>query len=715
MGMIDNDDFLRVLTQNTLPKCGKYDNSIKDTVHYYNVPFGFDIETTSTYAQSEKFAFMYEWTIGVLIEDKPYITYGRDWDGLLSLLTKMIKILGVTPTNRIVIYVHNLSYEFQFCRKYFDWLKVFAVDERKPITALTAQGVEFRDSYILSGYSLAKTAKNLTTHKIKKLVGDLDYKLVRTPKTPLTDKELEYCNNDVEIVLYYIAEQINQYADLSKIPLTNTGRVRTFCRNNCLHSAKSHRKDSVGKKNRYRELMRELSLTADDYLQLHQTFMGGFTHASMLHSGETLEKVSSYDFTSSYPYVMLSEKFPMSRPIPVENVSHETFKKMVEDEETGLIFVAKFINLRSKITFESYLSESKCKLSGGIINNGRVYSADICITSITDVDFRIIRQCYEWDTLEVANIKKFYMEYLPKGIIESIVTLYEKKTTLKGVEGMETEYLLSKGMLNSVYGMCVTAVLRDNITYADDWGLEKVNPETAKEQIESYNTSKKRFLYYAWGVWVTAYARLNLWSGILNCKDDFVYADTDSIKILNGDKHIDYIKWYNRNTERKLQKMCEFRKIDYRRLKPRTIKGVEKPIGVWDFEGEYSRFKTLGAKRYLYTDSEGKNYLTCAGLSKQNGLSYMEKMAKDKKCDVYDLFTDELYIPADKTGKNTHTYIDTPQTYDVIDYLGNHCICSSQSSVHLSECEFTLSISKQYNKFLLSLRAGYLDTGDKML
>ncbi|MGC7960564.1 hypothetical protein, partial [Salmonella enterica] len=81
-----------------------------------------------------------------------------------------------------------LGYEFQFMRKYFDWLEdgLFAVDERKPIKALCTYGIEFRDSYILSGFSLENTAKNLTTHKVKKMVGDLDYSLIRTHLTPLT-------------------------------------------------------------------------------------------------------------------------------------------------------------------------------------------------------------------------------------------------------------------------------------------------------------------------------------------------------------------------------------------------------------------------------------------------------------------------------------------------------------------------------------------------
>lgn len=139
------------------------------------------------------------------------------------------------------------------------------------------------------------------------MVGDLDYKLIRTSQTELSEKELGYCNNDVEIVIDYIEEQIAQYGNITKIPLTNTGRVRQFVKNKCLHSSTDHRRESTGKQQRYRELMKECSLSSDEYTMLKRCFMGGFTHASMKWSGETLENVASIDFTSSYPAVMLSE------------------------------------------------------------------------------------------------------------------------------------------------------------------------------------------------------------------------------------------------------------------------------------------------------------------------------------------------------------------------------------------------------------------------
>lgn len=693
----------------------KFDNYSKTVKKYFNVESAFDIETSSVMLENEqKFAFMYEWTFG--IKDKNFICYGRTWEEFKDLCRQLQEYFLLDSEHILVVYVHNLSYEFQFMRKYFNWLDVFAVDERKPVKALCSYGIEFRDSYILSGYSLEKLAENLVSHNIKKLVGDLDYNLTRTHITGLTENELAYCNNDVEIVLAYINEQIEQYGSITKIPMTNTGRVRNFVKDKCYFTEKNHRKSSKGKYQRYKELMNELTLTTGEYTMLKRCFMGGFTHASMLYSGKLLHDVASIDFTSSYPYVMLSEKFPMSKPEKVKPTK-EQFLKWVNDDNVGLMFVVRFKGLQSKLSFETYLSESKCDvLENPIINNGRVFKADTIQTTITDIDFKILYKCYTWDSIEIANVHKFYMQYLPKSILLAIVELYEKKTTLKDVSGKEVEYLVNKGMLNSVYGMCVTDIVRDNISYKDDWQLEKYTIEMMNEQIEKYNSSSNRFLYYPWGVWVTAYARKNLWNGILEIGIDYVYSDTDSVKFLNYEKHKEYINRYNLDVERKLKKMCKFRQIEFERLKPKTIKGVEKMIGVWDFEGIYTHFKTLGAKRYLVrSKKDEKLHLTVAGLSKQNGVEYMLRICNNDYEKVFANFNDDLYIPENETGKHTHTYIDSPITSMITDYQNNVVEVTALSGVHLSPCEFTLSISQQYSKFLHDLRNGYLFTGTRAI
>lgn len=675
-------------------------------VTYLNIESAFDIETTSYINNGEKSAFIYIWMFGLGLGKD--IFYGRTWEELLDLCERLQHYFGLNENRRLVIYVHNLGYEFQFMCNYFKWENVFAINERKPIKALCSYGIEFRDSYILSGYSLANTAKNLTTHKVRKLEGDLDYSLIRHHSTQLTDKELGYCSNDIEIILAYINEQIAQYDDITKIPLTNTGRVRKYVKDVCYYTSSNHRKSNRGKYQRYRQIMSDLTLDKPTYIQLKRAFMGGFTHSNPNHTNKTLNDVASIDLTSSYPTVMLADKFPMSRAKELNITSVEELKKAMS--LYCLVFDLKIEGLRNTLKYESYISESKCfKMIKPVVNNGRVYDAELIETTITDVDFNIIEKVYEWDKISIANVKGFVKAYLPKSIIESILNLYQDKTTLKGVEGKEVEYLLSKGMLNSVYGMCVTDVVKDEHVFNETWGVERVDVD---EKIDEYNKSKNRFLFYPWGIWVTAYARRNLWTAILNIGDDYIYSDTDSIKMFNFDSHKEYVERYNKHIGKKLADMMEHYKLNVDLLAPKTIQGKAKPLGIWEFEGNYSHFKTLGAKRYLVKEN-GEFHLTVAGLSKKNGINHMVNICGGNTEKVFDLFNDNLYIPADKTGKMTHTYIDTEKEMFVVDYYGVEERVLTLSGIHLEPCDFTLSISEQYNQFLRAISSGYIFTGMK--
>ena len=268
-------------------------------VKYYNVPASFDIETSSFISDySEKTAIMYVWTLGI----NGYCFIGRTWEEFTNILDAIAGYLSLSIEKRLVVYVHNLSYEFQFIRKHFEWLKVFSIEVRKPVYAITNIGIEFRCSYLLSGYSLERLGNNLVTYKIKKLVGNLDYSLIRHSKTRLTEDEIMYCINDVLVVMAYIQERIETDGNITNIPLTKTGYVRKYCKQSCLGRGK--------KKNKlYKKMMQTLTLESDEYLQLKRAFQGGFTHANAFYSGKTLYDVASYDFTSSYPTVMLCEKF----------------------------------------------------------------------------------------------------------------------------------------------------------------------------------------------------------------------------------------------------------------------------------------------------------------------------------------------------------------------------------------------------------------------
>ena len=105
--------------------------------------------------------------------------------------------LDLSEDKHLIIYVHNLGYEFQWLRQWIKWDKVFAIKQRRPVYAI-AGGFEFRCSLLLSNYALAYIGDNLLyKYPMEKMVGDLDYSKIRHSKTPLTAKELGYCITDV--------------------------------------------------------------------------------------------------------------------------------------------------------------------------------------------------------------------------------------------------------------------------------------------------------------------------------------------------------------------------------------------------------------------------------------------------------------------------------------------------------------------------------------
>lgn len=698
-GVLSQDKFL-MLVASLLDDSWLIQNN--QNVYYYNVPAGFDIEVSSFYEGEKlpqnKRAVMYIWQFGIW----NYVTTGRTWDEFISFMNVLKRILGLSESKRLIVYVHNLPYEFQFIRKRFTWDKVFLLSERKPVYAHT-NGIEFRCSLKLSGgKSLEAVGKDLKLYKVAKLVGNLNHNLVRTPLTPMSDKELKYCENDVRVLLSYIQEKIEYDGNITLIPLTNTGYVRNYCRKECYRRWK-----------KYRRIMDSLQLEPNEFSQLRRAFQGGFTHANAHYSRKVLRNVASHDFTSSYPAVMVLEKFPMSSATLIDH-------DITEDELAHLLltkcclFDIELWGVTAIRHQEHPISYSKCRsISGYTTENGRVIMADYLKTTITEQDFFIYLEFYTWDYMTISNLRVYEKQYLPKQFIMAILELYKKKTVLKGIKGEELNYLIIKGMLNAGYGMTVTNPVRDILEYLDDkYTTDKPNLEKA---ISKYNKSLKRFLFYPWGVWVTAYARANLFSGIIALGDDYLYSDTDSLKSINTERHADYFKQYNASIKRKIAKVSEHYNIPVDYFSPCNQDGEVQTIGLWDYEGTYDKFKTIGAKRYITMrfnpkqDDIIKFYesgmkieitnkwftVTVAGTNKKKTMEYLIKSG-----DIFNNFDDGMTVPKEYSGRLVMTYIDFETRGTVVDYLGKPYNYYELTSIHMEPTEYKLSMTEDYIKYL---------------
>lgn len=668
----------------------KYTLSSKRTkdgwIKYYDVPCSFDTETTSFLVDGEKCSYCYIWQMcidGVAV-------YGRTLDEFKSFCETLARLFQLSDKVRLVVYVHNLEFDFQFIRKYFNWIDYFAREERKPLYICNEFGLEFRCSYMLSGLSLAKVGENLQNSAARKMTGDLDYSLIRHSETPLTEKEMGYCENDVVVLCEYIREEIAKNSSkIAKVPLTKTGYVRRQCRQ-ALQKDKDYWK-------KYRRKLNRCQPDGTLFVLLNKAYQGGFTHANSIYANIVLDNVNSIDFASSYPTQMCCKKFPW-RFSQVDVTDIETFETYIKN--CACVFEVGFINLRAKRT-TTILSSSKCEVvENAVIDNGRVFACDYCQTYITELDWKSICDFYDFDEFEVGEFWVSKYEPLPKPLIETILNCYTVKTELKGVTGKEQEYQVAKGVINGVYGMCVTNPVCDTIDYNnDDWTSI---PPNLTECLDELITNKSTFLLYQWGVWVSAWARYELLSFVNRIETEVgnkvVYCDTDSIKYTHDPRIEELVSQYNNRQIDTFKDIAQ----QYNYNIPSTQDGVKAYLGVFDNDGNYTQFKTLGAKRYIYTTTcNGKEEfkITIAGLGKKEGGDYIAGQKAP-----FDFFSDGMIVPCENTGKKTHTYIDDEMNVELTDYYGNTVTVNIPSGVYLEPCGFEMSLANGYKKLFTTIQ-----------
>ena len=138
-----------------------------------------------------------------------------------------------------------------------------------------------------------------------------------------------------------------------------------------------------------------------------------------------MENVDSWDFTSSYPYVLVTHKYPSTE-----------FKKCnitrAERMSTrfAYLLVVKFKNIKCKY-FNTFISRSKCtSIKNSVDDNGRVMQAEELTITLTDIDFRFIldthKDIYEDKPVEYEILECYYSSYnyLPKQFIEFVLQKY---------------------------------------------------------------------------------------------------------------------------------------------------------------------------------------------------------------------------------------------------------------------------------------------------
>lgn len=635
----------------------------KNEISYLNVPCAFDIETTNMIKRDASghplsaYAYMYQWQF--CIDDK--VIFGRTWDEFLNFIDDLKWDLQLNRKRRLVVYVHNLSFEFQFMRRFINVSEGFFKAKRNPLKFLCNGAIEFRDSYALSNMSLAKFCKNSEGVIHYKLTDTYDYDKIRTPETPLTPEEEAYCYNDVRGLCECIYDKMRE-DDLAHIPLTSTGYVRRDFR-------KSYARN---KKNR--QIFRENQLTPELYKICKAAFRGGDTHANVNHVDQVLHDIQSHDLQSSYPAAEMLDKYPVGRffkitPAEFKNRDLSEYAMLIHVRFTNIGYVGNCGN--------PYIPESRCVgiTRADLVNdNGRVLFAGIVEMWLTDVDYNIILKEYEYKDIYVKEIWGSRYGDLPAEFKETLMDYYRKKTQLKGLAEHAYEYMKSKNKLNASYGMMVTDIAKPEIAYVNEKYIT-VEKELS-EVLEKYYKSRNNFLSYQQGLWVTANARKRLREMLYVVGPDNVYDDTDSIKS-RGDHRADF-EAKNKEIIEKCLKCGAYAE---------DRNGKVQYMGTWDYEGTYEEFKTLGAKKYIYKQ-DGVYHSTIAGVSKKAGMEFFNKHGIDSF---------EAGTVIENSGHLVAYYNDDEE--HVIEING--CKIKTAASVALVDDTYTIGITGDYMDLLI--------------
>lgn len=665
------------------PRCFRQRGKVYDDNIYT-----FDIETTSLFYAEEygewtpwmsayrdckhvdKHGTPYLWMFG----ENGLCYYGRD---MVEEFTRVLLSLSDPDVTKI-IYVHNLSWEFQFLRdiiKRQHWKVTWMVANapRKPIAFIIEDiNIMFRCSFKLTQLSLDNCGPAYGLSQ-RKQVGLLDYDKPRGIDTPLTEEELLYAEYDILVLDELIGVFRDKYKHIKTIPLTQTGEVKFGYR-------QVLPKDHIFK-------VRNDIPTLRFYKWCQRALLGGWVHGSVLYNNICQYDVDMWDIASSYPWSMINGKMPFhmyyhwGKPFP----------KYEDREKYGIIYHVRVKNVKLKRVL-SFISVSKIfRISIPYqSDNGRLVEAQTVELYLTEIDFDLFNEFYSYDQIEYIDYYVGKKKRLPKYFILYLLDKYGAKTTLKGVKSTperdyESEYQKGKQVCNCMYGCMLQNIVKSTIEFdGDDWMTPKLTDEAIEYKLDELRNGWNSLFWYVHGLYVTAYSRERLCLALLKFDKYVVYGDTDSCKIQSTAPEADtwFLKENERIREINNQTAADLG-IDPELFEPKDKKGNKHPLGFWEFEGRAAEFKALKAKAYCFRLDKSDPIKVCiSGVGKKHSSELITSMDKFNPHTVFN----EYYA-----GKLEHTYIDDQSHVRFRDYLGEEQDSYQEHGITLNPAEYHMS------------------------
>ena len=413
------------------------------------------------------------------------------------------------------------------------------------------------DSLKIFNFSVDAIAKDFAL-PINKLT--LDYTAKREIGHELTQHEIDYIRNDVEIMARALHIMFSQ------------GHTKITIGSDALAYYKKITKN-------FRRLFPELPKEVDK--EIRQSYKGGFTYLSPKYQNELVNGGITIDINSAYPAVLHNYLLPYDYPIYFEG-------EYKYDREYPLYVIQFTCSFELK---EDKIPSIQLKHSPFFKANEYLTSSDgrniaLCLTS---PDYELFREQYNVYNLEFIGGYKFrgavgmFTDYVDYWINEKIKN---KKTSNKA------QTLISKLFLNSLYGkfsLNVNSGTKIPIMLDGKLHYKYIEPDDSRKPV-----------YLPIGTFTTAYQRKYIietsqkirdWSKANRGYDAYIYSDTDSCHLKLSPSDLD--------------ELAKFIKVD------------DYELGAWAFECRWKRGKFLRQKCYLEETMDDEIVCTVAGLPKQ--------------------------------------------------------------------------------------------------
>lgn len=412
--------------------------------------------------------------------------------------------------------------------------------------------VVIRDSLKILPFSVDAISDSLKT-KFKKLKGSIDYTLDRYSGWNITPTEQKYIDNDVLVM----AEAMYLIRKMHVTEMTiGSHAFKQFKKMN--YSGKG-KKQTTNKfiEGRYRLEFPELDTEQDKFLR--KAYYGAITYnkyddnyvnltdpnfkvkkGTRDLSDEEMKQLKNgdfymykYDVNSMYPTVMYYDterasndtlfdfKYPYGSPMELEDEDDCLYKSY--SDEYCVIFEAE-MTFKVKPDHMNWFQAKQTTAEFARKDFIKECNHPTSFT-ITDVDFEQLQKHYE---ITSFNFVKGYYFKSKRGIFNKYIDYwYDMKNKAKA-ENNDVMYLLSKLMLNNLYGKFSQKILRDS-------AIPTLNGDVIKFETSDYELNTG---YVPLGAYITAYARRYLVESIQENWDRFLYCDTDSMVLLGQAKGI---------------------------------------------------------------------------------------------------------------------------------------------------------------------------------